>query len=281
MSGPAPLRRLFALAADAGVRATAATRLLALAGAPVSLYLAATRLAPGMQGYYFVAINIVALAQLFETGMGTIVVQFASHEWPRLRWGAKGGLEGEPAARDAVAGMLRAALRWFGIAGLALFAIAGLGGFALYGSAWRGAKFEFGVLWCGCVALTAAYLLVVPFVCVAEGCGELVAVQRMRSWQVGLSFVAIWTGIVMGGPLLAAWLGAAGTAGRRDDRGFSCATPRCFARRGRCRPTSLPRTVGCLRSIAPSRARKRATVARALPHTAAARARTLLRLPRR
>jgi hypothetical protein len=162
-----------------------------------------------MQGYYFVAINIVALAQLFETGMGTIVVQFASHEWPRLRWSAWGGLEGEPAARDAVGGILRAAMGWFGAAALLLFLIAGVGGFVLYGPAWRGAMFEFGVLWCGYVALTAAYLLVIPFVCVAEGCGELVAVQRMRSWQAGLSLIAVWTGIITSGPLLAAWLGAA------------------------------------------------------------------------
>src|SRR5450759_3012414 len=117
-----------ALAADAGVRATATTRLIALAGAPVSIYLAATRLAPASQGYYFVAVNVIALAQLFEIGLGTIIVQFASHEWPRLRWGRNGGLEGELAARDAVNAVLLAAIRWYGVAALVLFAIAGVGG---------------------------------------------------------------------------------------------------------------------------------------------------------
>ena len=103
------LRWLSTFAGDAGVRATAASRIIALAGAPLTLYLAATRLPPNDQGWYFVAINIVAFAQVCELGLGTIIVQFASHEWPRLRWGRGGGLEGDPSARDSVAALLVAA----------------------------------------------------------------------------------------------------------------------------------------------------------------------------
>jgi hypothetical protein len=203
-----PFRRLLALADDAGVRATAATRIVMLVGAPVSLFLAATRLPASSQGYYFVGVNIVALAQLFETGLGTIVVQFASHEWPRLRWGARGGLDGDPVARDAVNALLLAAIRWFGIAAVVVFVVAGVGGAVLYGSALSSGAFAFTVMWCGYCALTAVYLLLVPFVCVAEGCGDLLAVQRMRGWQAAGVLVGLWTGIVTEGPLLAAWLAA-------------------------------------------------------------------------
>lgn len=208
-----PLRRLLALASDPGVRATAASRIIALVGAPVSLYLAATRLAPVSQGYYFVAVNIVALAQLFELGLGTILVQFASHEWPRLRWGRGGSLEGDLAARDAVAAIVVSALRWYGMAALALFAIAGAGGALLFGSPAGGSFAAFLVLWCGFVALTGLYLMIIPFVCVAEGCGDLVAVQKMRSWQAAAVLVALWTGIATSGALMAAWLAAAAQLG--------------------------------------------------------------------
>ena len=203
-----PFRRLLALADDAGVRATAATRIVMLVGAPVSLYLAATRLPASAQGYYFVGVNIVALAQLFETGLGTIIVQFASHEWPRLRWGPRGALDGDPVARDAVNALLLAAIRWFGVAALAVFLVAGVGGAVLYGSVLTSGVLAFTVMWCGYCALTAVYLLLVPFVCVAEGCGDLLAVQRMRGWQAGGVLVGLWTGIVTDGPLLAAWLAA-------------------------------------------------------------------------
>ena len=198
-----------ALASDAGVRATAAARFVALAGAPVSLWLAATRLPAALQGYYFVGINIVALGQLFELGLGTIMVQFASHEWPRLRWGASGGLAGDPAARDTVAAVLHTAVRWYGAAGLVLFAVAGIGGALLFRNPFANAPVLFPVLWCGFALLTALYLPMIPFICVAEGCGDLVSVQRMRSVQAAVVLVALWTGLVGGEPLIAVWLAAA------------------------------------------------------------------------
>ena len=201
--------RVRALAADPGVRGAAASRMIALVGAPVSLYLAATRLPPNTQGYYFVAINILAIAQLCELGLGTIIVQFASHEWPSLRWGSRGGLDGDPTALDAISAILLAAIRWFAVAALVLFVIAGIGGELLYGPPMSGDGFGFAVLWCSFIALTAVYLPVIPFLCVAEGCGDLVALQRMRSWQAGGILIGIWTGIILGGPLLAAWIAAA------------------------------------------------------------------------
>ena len=179
-----------------------------LVGAPVSLYLAATRLPPRLQGYYFVGVNIVALAQLFELGLGTIIVQFASHEWPRLRWGARGGLEGDPIAKDAVNALLLAALRWYAWAAIGLFVLAGGGGLLAFGSAFGREFWSFAVLWGGVAVITALYLLTIPFICVAEGCGDLVAVQRMRALQAAAVLVALWTGIIWAGPLAAAWLAA-------------------------------------------------------------------------
>lgn len=204
----APARWLRSFAGDAGVRATVLSRAIALCGAPITLYLAATRLAPNDQGWYFVAINIVAFAQLCELGLGTIVVQFASHEWPRLRWGRGGGLEGDSSARDSVAALLVSATRWFGAAAIVLFLVAGVGGALILGGNLTGSRGGFAVFWFGVVALTALYLLVIPFICVAEGCGDLVAVQRMRTWQAVMNILALWTGILTAGALAAAWLAA-------------------------------------------------------------------------
>jgi hypothetical protein len=204
----APLRWLKSFAGDAGVRATAASRVIALLGAPVTLYLAATRLPPNDQGWYFVAINIVAFAQVCELGLGTIIVQFASHEWPRLRWGRTGGLEGDPSARDSTAALLVAGTRWFGAAAIALFLVAGVGGALILGANIGASRLGFAVLWCGFVSVTALYLIAIPFVCVAEGCGDLLAVQRMRAWQAAALLFALWTGILVSGPLTAAWLAA-------------------------------------------------------------------------
>ncbi|HEX7546947.1 MAG TPA: hypothetical protein VF368_09480 [Gemmatimonadaceae bacterium] len=205
----APFRWLRAFAGDAGVRATAASRIIALAGAPVTLYLAATRLPPDEQGWYFVAINIVAFAQFCELGLGTIIVQFASHEWPRLRWGGGGELEGDAGGLDSIGALLFTATRWFAAAAFVLVLIAGIGGVLIFGGALGGSRLLFAVSWCGFVVLTALYLVAIPFICVSEGCGDLLAVQRMRAWQAAAILIALWTGIVVSGPLTAACLAAA------------------------------------------------------------------------
>jgi hypothetical protein len=202
------LSRLRALTADAGVRATALARLVALAGAPVTLWLAATRVPVALQGYYFVAVNVIALAQLFELGLGTIVVQFASHEWPLLRWGKQGGIEGDPASRDRISALLRAAIRWYGRAGLALFVVAGVGGVMIFRNPFIGSPLAFAILWMGLVAMTGLYLLLVPFLCVAEGCGDLLSVQRMRAVQALAILVTLWLGLLFTGALMAVWLAA-------------------------------------------------------------------------
>ena len=156
--------------------------------------------------------NIVALAQLFELGLGAIVVQFASHEWPQLRWAARGGLEGDPTARDTVAAVLRSAVRWYGGAGVVLFGVAGIGGTLLFGNPFTGAPLLFPVLWCAFALLTAMYLVLIPFICVAEGCGDLVSVQRMRGAQAAAVLLALWAGLLRGDALLAVWLAAAAQA---------------------------------------------------------------------
>ncbi|MDP1890940.1 MAG: hypothetical protein Q8K55_08605 [Gemmatimonadaceae bacterium] len=194
-----------ALLSDAGVRASATARVVAIGGAPVILWLAATRLPNALQGYFFAGVNIVALAQLFELGLGTIIVQFASHEWSRLKRVPGGGLEGDAAARHAITVLLRSAVAWYGRAGGVLFAVAGVGGALLFDVGREGLS---PVLWLGFSLLTAVYLTVIPFICVAEGCGALVSVQRMRGVQAAGMWVGLCIGLINGDPLLAVGLAA-------------------------------------------------------------------------
>ena len=112
-------------------------------------------------------------------------------------------------ARDSIAALLNTATRWFGGAAIVLFVVAGIGGVLILGARMGGSWIGFALFWCGFVSLTALYLLAIPFICVSEGCGDLLAVQRMRAWQAAAILLALWTGIVASGPLAAAWLAAA------------------------------------------------------------------------
>ena len=60
---------------DRGLGLVLATRLLSVLAGPVTLYLVATQRSLAEQGFFFVLVNVQALASLVELGAGTIVVQ--------------------------------------------------------------------------------------------------------------------------------------------------------------------------------------------------------------
>jgi len=67
------------LLADPVVRLVLLTRLVLLAGAPVTLFLVTALRSAEEQGFYFVFANVQAIAVLFEYVIGAMLVQFASH----------------------------------------------------------------------------------------------------------------------------------------------------------------------------------------------------------
>ena len=194
-----------AITGDAGVRATAITRIIALAGAPVTVYLAAAQLAPERQGLYFVAVNILAVAQLFEIGLGSTVVQFVSHDNTAFQSRASGG-PGSAAPDGPSRELASVVWRWYAASAIALLLVVGAGGLWLFRNRTGLVSAEFAPGWLVFAALIAGYVACVPAIATAEGAGHLISVQRMRSWQAVAILVALWTGLLMGNPLLAALL---------------------------------------------------------------------------
>jgi hypothetical protein len=179
-----------------------ATRLIPLLAAPVTLYLVATRRSPVEQGFYFVLVNVQALASLVELGVGTILVQFISHESPSLRWRADGALDGEPAALSRALAVVRQGWQWYGrLAALLTLAIP-LGAVAFAGAAARGSVSLLGA-WTTVVLATALYAPLVPLLCTLEGAHGVARVQTVRLAQVALAIGALWVGLYAGGALRA------------------------------------------------------------------------------
>lgn len=191
---------------DPAVRATALSRVIALGGAPITLWMVATQLPPSSQGVYFVLLNLVAIGTVVELGPATILVQFASHEAGRLTWTRGGDLTGGVQARSAISVILHAALRWYSWAALMLFALAGIGGAFLYST--HSGALGFWVLWLSTIGLVAFYVLLVPFLAVCEGSGALVPLGQMRAIQAAANLLALWTGLLLRNALLACWLAA-------------------------------------------------------------------------
>jgi hypothetical protein len=179
------------------------TRLVPLLGAPVTLWLVATRRPIAEQGLYFIFWNVQALTQLMELGVGSMLVHFASHEAGVLSWDATGALMGERDAEHRIRSMLRTSVGWYLRVGVALLLVAGAGGAWLLQA--RAGEVQPPPLapWFVTIVCTAAYLPLIPLLCTIEGCGRLQRVQWMRLVQVSVALAALWVVLPRWGALWA------------------------------------------------------------------------------
>jgi hypothetical protein len=175
------------------------TRLVPLVAAPLTLYLVATRWPADEQGFYFILVNVQALASLIELGAGSIVVQFVSHESPLLVWGPRGALEGDANAVARVMSVVHEGWRWYGGAALVLL-LALPAGLAAWGAQAR-SDVGFTAAWAVVVVSTACYLPLIPLLCTIEGMRGLRQVQRMRLAQAVTGVGALWLGLLTRGAL--------------------------------------------------------------------------------
>jgi hypothetical protein len=171
--------------------------------APITLYLVATRLAPAEQGLYFVFVNVQVIAQLFEVGVGSLIVQYASHELPHLLWQTRGAIEGEAGVRTRVEWLLRRAGRWYVNAGLLFCVLALPLGMVLFTARSEPDGPDFARPWVATVLCTALYLPLIPLLSMIEGAGRLIPVQRMRIGQAVASALIAWVLIPTAGGLVA------------------------------------------------------------------------------
>lgn len=168
------------------------TRLVPLLGAPVTLWLVATRRPIAEQGLYFVFWNVQALTQLMELGVGSMLVQFASHESEALTWDSRGAPRGDQDAVRRLQSLLRAGIRWYLRVGVVLLLVGGAGGAWLLHARGEAIRPTPLAPWLVTIVCTAGYLPLVPLLCTLEGCGRLQRVQQMRLIQVAGALAALW-----------------------------------------------------------------------------------------
>lgn len=183
---------LRALREDAGVRWLLAARVLTLAGAPLTLWLALTKLDDAARAVYLIAVSVATLGPLFEMGPGTLVVQLA----------VRGPVM---AAR-----IRQLARRWYGTAAAVVAVLAGAGGAAWIAGGAALQRSSFTAWWLLLSLSAAGYVLLVPSLCIEEGSAGRVAVQRLRSRQAALTLVLLSGGLVVRAGLPAAALAALG-----------------------------------------------------------------------
>lgn len=158
------------------------------------------------QGYYYTFSSVVALQVFFELGFGGILAQFASHEMGKLSL-KNGVLKGDPISRDRLLSLVRLTLKWYSIVVLFVLITLSIVGFIFFNGNFSTQHHSAAVHWVNpwfiLVILTSLSMYLTPIISLAEGCGLVVSVNKMRVRQAFVSSIAAWLCLVTGNGLYA------------------------------------------------------------------------------
>jgi len=186
------------------------TRIWGLCAGPVTAILIATHFTPILQGYYYTFATILALQIFVELGLGTVIIQFASHEWSTLEMDKDGGISGNRDALTRLISIADIAKKWYLIGG-ALVAIGlSIGGYIFFSSS---ADHGVGWIWpwLFLCLITGILICLVPIWSLLEGCNQVAELYTFRFFQGAVGTTTTWIAILSGAELWTAFI--AGTAG--------------------------------------------------------------------
>lgn len=171
----------------------------------VTLLLISHFLTPEEQGYYYTFSSVVALQIIFELGLGTVLVQFSSHEMAKVKL-RDGYFIGNVVAIERLYSLILLAIKWYGcVALLVLTVITPIGILffddkslttSLVTVAWI-------YPWLLLVFSASINILVAPLISVSEGCGLVINASKMRMYQALLSGCIAWVFLLSNNGLFA------------------------------------------------------------------------------
>jgi len=181
---------------------------------PITIALVIRYLSPEIQGYIYAFSGIVAMQVFLEMGFSQNILQFASHEFAKLRFTVEQTLEGDPVARSRLISLGRLAFGYYAIGALIFLFAVGIGGHIFFTvSAHHEVAGHHAVAWRGAwwiIAVTAALALAInPAWSLLEGCNQVAVVAKFRFWAALASFAANALALVAGAGIYASAIGGA------------------------------------------------------------------------
>ncbi len=193
---------------DRAVFFSNAGQLLRLVTGPITMALVLRYLTPEIQGYFYAFSGVVAMQVFLEMGFSQNILQFASHEFAKLRLSPAGKLEGDPVALSRLISLGRLAFGYYAVAAAIFFIAIGVGGqffFAhsgQHGVAWQGA-------WWIIAASAAGSLAVNPAMSLLNGCNQMAVTAQFSFWASLGVFSVNAAGLMAGAGIYVSALGAA------------------------------------------------------------------------
>lgn len=160
----------------------------------ITLFFIARFLTPEEQGYYYTFSSVVALQIIFELGLGTVLVQFASHEMAKVRF-QRGHFVGDVVAIERLYSLISLAIKWYGCVSLLILIVVtpiGILFFEDKSLTIHSVAVTWFYPWLFLVFSASINILVAPLISISEGCGLVVNTSKMRMYQSVLSGSITW-----------------------------------------------------------------------------------------
>ena len=171
-----------------------------LGAAPLTASLVARQFSPEVQGYYYTFRSLLAMQTFFSLGLGTVIIQFTSHEWTKLKMDDNRNIIGDAVALSRLRSLMKFSMKWFFVGSAMLILTLGGGGYVFFSGFSSG-----GIPWVGpwffLSLLTGLIISLTPIWSVLEGTSQISRVYRFRFFSAIFMNIASWAGMLMGANL--------------------------------------------------------------------------------
>jgi O-antigen/teichoic acid export membrane protein len=197
---------------DRAVFFSNASQMTRLVTGPITMLLVLRYLTPEIQGYFYAFAGIVAMQVFLEMGFSQNILQFASHEYAKLKFNSAGTLEGDLVARSRLISLGRLAFRYYAIAAGIFLVAVGVGGHIFFSLAAERDPAHHTVAWQGAwwlIAATAAGSLAInPAWSLLQGCNQVAVVAKFNFWAALATFGVNALALIGGAGVYASAIGA-------------------------------------------------------------------------
>ncbi|MDD5108739.1 MAG: TIGR04372 family glycosyltransferase [Candidatus Omnitrophica bacterium] len=170
---------------------------------PVTALLIVVKFTPEYQGYYYTFASLLALQVFVELGLGTVIIQFASHEWSKLGIDEGGNITGDKDALSRLRSLASITSKWY-MVGAAIIALGlSVAGYMFFIKS-HNAGVNWVFPWFSLCFLTAVTICFIPVWALLEGCNQVSNVYTYRFFQGIITSLSVWVAIFIGAKLWAA-----------------------------------------------------------------------------
>ena len=89
------------------------SRTWSVVAGPITLAIIGARFTEVEQGYYMAFLSVIGYSMYIQFGLGRIIIQFASHEWAKLKLDITGRVVGDTEALSKLSSLAKFAMKWF------------------------------------------------------------------------------------------------------------------------------------------------------------------------